>query len=58
MKKLLNLDKLIYELNKHDLSSYDIFTIEDFNKLQLKDILTIAESFNININDYLIADII
>jgi len=58
MNKLLNLNKLIYELNKHNLSSYDIFNIEDFNKLQLQDILSMAESFNIDINNYLIATII
>ena len=58
MNKLINYNKLIQELLKHNLNSYSINTKEDFNKLNLLDVLEIANSFDIDVNNYIVADII
>ena len=58
MNKLINYNKLIQELLKYNLNGYSINTKEDFNKLNLLDILEIANSFDIDINNYIVADII
>ena len=58
MRKLINFNKLIFELDKHNLEHFDIKTKEELNNLPIDYVLDIAKYFDIDINDYIIADIV
>ena len=49
MNKLINFDKLTYELNKHNLEHFDIKTKKELDNLPVDYVLEIAKYFDVDI---------